>query len=120
MQGRGVRIVFEGEDQQELEDLLRHAGATGVEEVTESGLLPVDGTALAAVVEPGGLANVVMKLSRLWSCGLVVDVRGATVEVEKSCDLPRGTVVVPAAEGSERRLHEPSEQEVAALLQPGA
>lgn len=120
MEDHDVEIVFDGEDQQELEELLRQAGATGVEEVTEAGLLPIVGVAVAAVIGLSGLANVVMKVSRLWKCGVVVDARSSIIKTEKNCALPRGTVLVFATDGSEHTLHEPSEVEVADVVKAGA
>lgn len=117
---RQVEIVFEGEDRVELEGLLLGAGATDVEEVTEASLLPIIGVAIAAVIGLSGLANVVMKLSTLWRCGVVVDARGAVIRTERTCDLPRGTVLVFTADGVQHTLHEPSEVEIADLVRAAA
>jgi hypothetical protein len=51
------------------------------------------------------LANLIIRLSPLWKCGVIVDARGARVLTKKDCDLPKGTVLVIAPDGTESKLH---------------
>jgi hypothetical protein len=111
-----VEFSFSDEETETLITILQQEGATDVEEIAEQDFLPVIGIVVAAAIGLDALVNVVIKLIRVWKCGLIVDARGSIVRTEKNCDLPRGSVLVFTQDGTEHKLHEPKEEDVAALI----
>jgi hypothetical protein len=111
-----VEFAFSDEETKALTAILEQEGASNVEEVAEQDFLPVIGVIVAAVIALDALVNVVIKLMRVWKCGLIVDARGSIVRTEKNCDLPRGSVLVFTSDGTEHSLHEPKEEDIAALI----
>jgi len=111
-----VEFEFEGEDPTELRTLLQNQNASDIEVVSEEGLLPILGIVIAALIGINGLITIVTRLTRLWSCGIIVDARTSTIRTKKDCDLPRGAVLVFAVDGTQYRLHEPTETDLAKLI----
>ena len=95
---------------------MRAAGATEVEEITEEGILPLAALLIAGVVALSALANIVIKLSRLWKCGVIVDARLGTPQVRKDCALPRGAVIVLTGKDERAEFNEPSQVEISDAL----
>jgi hypothetical protein len=95
---------------------LRKGGANDIEEILEQDFLPVVEVIIAATIGLSALANIVVKLLRVWKCGVVVDARTSRLRTEKNCDLPRGSVLVLTPTGTSHTLHEPKEEDVAALI----
>lgn len=71
---------------------------------------------VAASIALTTLPNVVAKLLRVWKGGVVVDARGSAPRVEKNRDLPRGSVLVFTSAGTEHKLHEPKDADIASLI----
>jgi hypothetical protein len=111
-----VEFEFRNGDPRELTTLLQDASASDIEEVSEDGLLPLLGVVIAAVIAISALSNVIVRLMRIWSCGIIVDARTSTIHTKKDCDLPRGTVLVFTTDGTQHQLHEPTETDVAKLI----
>jgi hypothetical protein len=111
-----VEFQFKDENPIELKALLEEASASDVEEVTEEGLLPLVGVVVAAVIAIQALGNVIVKLTRLWSCGIIIDARTATIRTTKDCDLPRGVVLVLTKNDTKHQIYEPSETDIGKLL----
>jgi hypothetical protein len=111
-----VEFIFEDEDPAALQALLRDEDASDVQLVTEQALLPFVGVAVVAIIAATALTNVLTRIVRLWSCGSVVDVRTATVQVIKNCDLPRGVIIVVTPDGVRHELHEPMEVDLTRVL----
>jgi hypothetical protein len=116
MSDSDVEFTFSDEETGTLITILEEEGASSVEEVAEQDFLPVVGVIVAAVIGLDALVNVVIKLMRVWKCGLIVDARGSIVRTEKNCDLPRGSVLVLTSDGTEHKLHEPKQENIAALI----
>ena len=114
--GTEVEFRFADEDQAELTAVLQSARATDIEEVTEQGILPIIGVVVAAVIALNALSNVIIKLVRVWSCGIIVNARTVTIQTKKDCDLPKGTVLVFTADGTRHQLHEPTETDLSKLI----
>ena len=109
MMALSVEFAVDAEDADATIALLEQEHADEVEELEEVGILPAALVIVAAVIALGGLVNAVIRLTRAFSCGVVVDARGETVRTRKDKNLPRGVVVVLAAEGTEVTLDNPSE-----------
>lgn len=111
-----VEFEFADEDPEALKSLLLDVKVDDIDEVAEGDLLPVLAVVIAAAMAISALSNVVIRLTRLWSCGIIVDARTSTILTKKDCDLPRGSVLVFTADGTKHKLHEPSEADLARLI----
>ena len=111
-----IEVSFSDENQADVEGILKDAGVVNLEVSKPAGFTGLELLLLGAVGVPT-LGNLILKLSRLWRCGAVVDARKSKVVTEKNCDLPRGTVLFIGPEGVQSKLHEPSELEVKSLLE---
>jgi hypothetical protein len=111
-----VEFEFADEDPIALKTLLRDVNADNIEEVAEEGLLPLIGVVIAAAMAISALVNIIIRLTRLWSCGIIVDARTSTIRTKKDCDLPRGAVLVFASDGTKHKLYEPTETDLAKLI----
>jgi len=110
-----VKITFQDEAPQEVRSALEAVGAADVEERQQRAILGAEWI-LLGVLAASALAGLVARIARLWKCGAVVDARGPKVLVEKNCELPRGTVLVITPDGTESKLHQPSNQELNELI----
>ena len=111
-----IEVSFSDENQTEVEAVLKDAGATSLRTSKPAGFTGLELVILGAVAAPT-IGNLILKLSKLWKCGAVVDARKSKIVTEKNCDLPRGTVLVIGPDGVQSKLHEPSELEVKSLLE---
>ena len=111
-----VDISFTDEAPEEVLRILDSLGAEKVKQVSQRGLTGVE-LVIVCVLIAEGLANLVIRLSPLWKCGVVVDARGSRILTKKNCDLPQGTVLVIAPDGTESKLHQPSEIEIKSVLE---
>ncbi|MGW1344241.1 hypothetical protein ACWCOV_24600 [Kribbella sp. NPDC002412] len=116
MEKQDVEFVFRDEDIDTVRAILENEGAEHVDEVEEADLLPAVVIVIAASIALVALSNAVIKLLRVWKCGLLIDARGSLIHTEKNCDLPRGTILVFDKEGTQHTLHEPSESDLAGLI----
>jgi hypothetical protein len=110
-----VKIEFHDEAAQDVRSALEAVGAADIDEREQRGAVGL-ATVLTCVLVAAALVDLVTKLLRLWRSGLVVDARGPKVLVEKRRELPRGTVLVLSPDGTESKLHEPSSQQLDALI----
>lgn len=110
-----IDVTFRDEDADEVVSLLDELGGQDVERVKQRGMTGIE-ILVVVVLASQALANLIIKLIRLWKCGLVVDVRGPRVSTEKNCDLPRGSVLVISPDGTETKLHEPSQLELDSVI----
>jgi hypothetical protein len=110
-----VDVSATDEPPEDILRALREAGAQNVKEVKQRGLTGIEivvvGTLLA-----NALANLVIRLSPLWKCGIIVDARGSRVLTKKDCDLARGTVLIISPNGTQSKFHEPSEVDSGSLI----
>ena len=90
MASQDVEFAFADEDIAELRGVLEQEGVDEIGEADDSEFLP----GILVVIAVVALTNVIIKLSRLWKCGIVVDARTDVLRTQKDCDLPRGTVIV--------------------------
>ncbi len=113
-----VEFVLDSEDDVILVgDYLTAADASQVEVLEDEGFIPVVGVIVAAVIAGTALANVIIKISRLWKSGVIVDARGPIVRTEKSSALPRGTILVLSKDGVNHEINEPSTLDLASLIE---
>jgi hypothetical protein len=106
-----VKIVFLDEEPSDVRSALEEAGAADVRPMEQRGLTGLEIVYLA-VLAATGLILLIERTMRMWKCGVVVDARGTRVLVEKSCDLPRGTVLVISPDGVETKLIEPTSKQL--------
>lgn len=104
-----VEFTFAEEDPQTVAAALAEEGASEVDEITDAGILPVVALVVVAVIAMDGLVNVVLRLLRVWKCGMTIDTRGNTVRTEKNCDLPRGSVTIISDKKTTVTVKEPSD-----------
>ena len=110
-----IDVSFRDEALEEVISILEEVGAQNIKEVKQRGFTGVEIAVVGALVS-SALANLVIRLLPLWKCGVIVDARGSRVLTEKNCDLPRGTVLVISPDGTESKVHEPSELQMKSLL----
>jgi hypothetical protein len=110
-----VEVSFTDEESSEVISLLEEVGAKDIQEGEERGFAGV-ALVVVGILVVNALVNLVMKLLRLWQCGVIVDASGSTISTQKNCDLPRGTVLVLNPDGTQSKLHEPSELEIGPLI----
>jgi hypothetical protein len=108
-------ISFEDEAPDDLLAILADVGAQDIKQVRQRGFTGIE-IVIVGILVANALANLTIRLSRLWKCGVVVDARGPRVLTKKNCALPRGTVLVINRKGTELKLHEPSELQQETLL----
>ncbi len=106
-----VDVSFKDEDSQMVIAILNEIGGEKVEAVKQRGLTGIE-IVVVGVIVASALANLVIRLLPLWKCGVVVDARRERVLTEKTCDLPRGSVLIVSRNGTETKLHQPSEVQV--------
>lgn len=94
---------------------LNEVGAQNVKEVKQRGLSGIEIVVVATLVA-NALANLVIRLSPLWKCGVIVDARGSRILTKKDCDLPPGTVLVISPDGTQSNFHQPSEADSSSLI----
>lgn len=111
-----VELSVDSEEAESAAELLRSEGGEEVEELEEAGILPGALVVVVGLIAVSGLANVIIRLSRAFACGTIVDARGDPVRTTKDPNLPKGTVVVIAADGSQATVHEPSEVDLKDLI----
>jgi hypothetical protein len=110
-----VQVSFTDETPDEVLSLLEEVGATKVKQVEEHGFVEI-AVVFVGILIADTLANLVIKLTPLWKCGVVVDARGSTVLTQKDCNLPRGTVLVFSPDGTKSELHQPSEIDIQSVI----
>jgi hypothetical protein len=110
-----VKVSFEDESYADVTAVLREAGGEDIKRARGLGVTGAE--VILVLLAISALTNVVIKLTRLWKCGVVVDARGDTVVTRKDCNLPAGSVLVISKDGQESKLHEPSEVELKKLLE---
>ncbi len=114
--GLDLELSFADEDAQKVLSILNQAGAADVQEVKQFGAVGIEFLVIA-IIAAQALANILIKLLPLWKCGVVVDARGPRVLTKKNCDLPRGHVLVFTKDGTQYKLHHPSEFDLTALIE---
>lgn len=114
--GLKIDLSFRDEDPDAVEAVLRELGAGGLQRVDQGGMTGIEILFVGAVAA-STLANLVIRLSRLWKCGVSLDARGPRIVSEKDCNLPAGSVLVIAPNGTRSTLHEPSEVTIQEHLQ---
>jgi hypothetical protein len=113
--GLKLELTFADEDTPEVLSILREAEAHNVESVRQSGAFGIE-TLILAIIAAQAVANVVIKILRVWKCGIVVDARGPRVITKKNCDLPRGSVLVFTKKGEQFRLDQPTDFSIKDLI----
>lgn len=106
-----IDVTFSPADEAEERDAeaaLKAAGAGKIRRMEEYGLSGLE-IAFLAIVSVQTLVNIVIRLSRLWSTGVVVDARGSKVRTTRSTDLPSGTVIVIGKDGDQIKIDNPQE-----------
>ena len=105
-------IIFQDENLEDVLSSARDVGAVDVRQENRRGFTGVELAVIGAVAIPL-LANLIIKFAERWSCGIRVDARTGQFVTERDCDLPRGSVLVVTADGSQ--LHRPGEMGAAKL-----
>jgi hypothetical protein len=119
MNSLDVEFLVASEDATLVCKFLSDEKADRIEQFEDEGFLPVVGVVVAAVIAVKALANVIIKLSRLWKSGVIVDARGPVIQAKKAPNLPRGTILVFSDDGTRHELSQPSTLELASLIQKG-
>ena len=117
MASQDVEFAFADEDIAELRGVLEEEGTEEIGEADDSEFLPGILVVIGVVIAVVALTNVIIKLSRLWKCGIIVDARTDVLRTQKDCDLPRGTVIVLEKDGTRHTMHEPSEADLKGLIE---
>jgi hypothetical protein len=112
-----VEFVVDSDDVTLVHEYLTHENAAQVETLGDEGFLPIVGVVVAAVIAVTALANVVIRISRIWKSGVIVDARGPVIRTEKSPTLPRGTILVFSKDGTQHQISEPSTLDLASLIE---
>ena len=110
-----IKVSFQDEDPQEVISALQEVGAEDIAEIKQFGMTGIE-IAVVGVLVAYALTNLIMKLLQLWKCGVIVDARGTQILTKKNCDLPSGTVLIISLDGTETKLHEPSELQINDLI----
>ena len=110
-----VDISFRDEDVSETEKSLKESGAESFRRIEEMGLTGVE-VVIVTIVGVQALVNIVIKLSRIWRCGVVVDARSSRVRTVRDCSIPRGEVVVIGNDGDRVTFDHPSEATILPAL----
>ena len=110
-----IKISFRDGSPLAMKSALEAVGAVEVEEVQQRGMVGI-ATIFLGVLVVSELVSLVAKIVRMWSCGVLVDARGPKLLVEKNCDLPRGDVLVISPDGTQSKLHEPSDTDLNSLI----
>ena len=110
-----VEVSFKDEPPNRVSALLNEVGATDVKQAQQRGLTGIE-IVFVGMLFADTLANLVIKLTPLWKCGVVVDARGSTILTKKDCNLPRGSVLVFSPDGTKAELHQPSEIDIQSVI----
>jgi hypothetical protein len=113
--GLNLELTFADEDTPEVLSILNAEKAQDVQSVRQSGAFGIE-TLVLAVIAAQAVANLIMKILRVWKCGIVVDARGPRVITKKNCDLPRGSLLVFTKKGEQFRLDQPTDFSVKDLI----
>jgi hypothetical protein len=113
--GLNLELTFADEDTPEVLSILKEAEAKNVKSVRQSGAVGIE-TLILAIIAAQAIANVLVKILRVWKCGIVVDARGPRVLTKKNCDLPRGSVLVFTKKGEQLRLDQPTDFDLKGLI----
>lgn len=101
-----IQVRFEDES---IDDVLSTLTKAGAERVTaKEGLGMTGGEVVTAFIAVQLFADLVVKLVRLFSSGIVVDARGPELKIQKTPSLPRGSVLVINREGMQVTFKDPS------------
>jgi hypothetical protein len=100
----------------EAEAALEAGGAGRIRRLEEHGMtgLEIGWLAIGSVI---ALANIVIRLSRLWRPGVRIDAGGKKIRVTKDPDLPRGVIVMVTSAGEEMTVNKPDEVSLASVLE---
>lgn len=110
-----LELTFADEDAPVVLSILQEAEARNIESVRQLGVVGIE-TLVLAIITVQALANVIIKILRLWKCGIVVDARGKRVLTKKDCNLPRGSMLVFTKKGEQLRLDQPSDFNIQGLI----
>jgi phosphoribosyl-dephospho-CoA transferase len=108
-----VSVMDESPD--EILTALKEAGAENVKEVKQRGFTGIE-IVLVGTLLANALANLIIRLTPLWKCGVVVDARGSRILTKKDCDLARGVVLVISPDGTQSKFHQPAEADSGSLI----
>lgn len=111
-----TRISFDDEDVNKVEKVLAELQPAAKTTIPGEGLV-VSTTIILAVFTLTALVNLVIRLSRIWKCGIIVDCREKEITTQKNCDLPRGQVLVITRDGEKVTLDNPSEVDLKPFLE---
>ena len=111
-----LELTFTDESPEQVQALLEQLGASEVVQQKQRGAAGIE-IAFVAMIAVQVLANLVIRLLPLWKAGVVVDARGSRVFTYKDRDLPRGSVLVLSKDGTQSKLHQPSELDVNGVLE---
>lgn len=111
-------VSFAPADEAEMRDAeaaLEAGGAGRIRRLEEHGMTGLE-IGFLAVASAIALANIVIRLSRLWRPGVRIDARGSKIRVTKDRDLPRGVIVMVTNAGEKVTVDEPDEVSLASVL----
>lgn len=114
--GLNLELTFADEDTPEVLSILKEAEAQDVHPVRQSGALGIE-TLVVAVIALYAITNVLIKILRVWKCGIVVDARGPRVLTRKNCDLPRGSILILTKKGEQLRFDQPSDFDLKGVIE---
>lgn len=110
-----IQVRFQDEDVDQAKAALTSEGAGELKYVAQKGAVGIE-TLMLAILAAQGLANLLIVYLRLWKCGVIVDTRGPKVEVEKNCDIPRGSVMIVSGKDTRTLLDKPTPFQLEAMI----
>ncbi len=110
-----IEVIFQHEATEAVLSTLKEADARNVVRGDEHGFLGI-GEAILGTVLAHSLIKLISRLIQLWKCGVIVDARKPKLVVEKNCELPRGSVLILNADGTQATLHKVTEEQLKVKL----
>lgn len=99
----------------EAEAALEAGGAGRIRRLEELGMTGLE-IGFLAIASATALANIVIRLSRLWRPGVSVDARGSKIRVKIDRELPHGVIVTVTNTGEKVSIDEPDEVSLASVF----
>lgn len=110
-----IEVIFQDEATGSVLSTLKEVDVRDIEERDDHGFVEV-GVVIIGTVLAHSLIKLISRLIQLWKCGVIVDARKPKLMVEKNCELPRGSVLILNADGTQATLHQVTEEQLKVKL----
>jgi len=117
MNGLKFELSFQDEEVSQTIEALNRTGATNIKEEKQRGAVVIGTTIVAYLATAIASVPVVIALSRLWKCGVIVDVRKTKIKTTKDCKLPRGVLIIVSEGGTKVQLDKPTAANLQAAIE---